>query len=142
MFYLWPENIWQQLPRDLTRKGNYRQIPGVASTVQQCLTVRQSVGLFSDAPSLLLTDSKKIPALLHHQDWVHSLSFPSLQRQRQILQQLHKRKLKRMTQFSRRESPSPKMGHLIEYWRFLFFNCDPYPTHFGCVLLTTVISPI
>jgi hypothetical protein len=34
------------------------------------------------------------------------------------------------------------MGHFIEYWRFLFFNHDLYSTHFGCVLLTTIISPI
>jgi len=40
----------------------------------------ESLGLFNDASSLLLTDRKKIPALLH-QDWVHSLSFPSLQHQ-------------------------------------------------------------
>jgi hypothetical protein len=70
------------------------------------------------------------------------LSFPSLQHQRQILQQLHKRKLKKTTQFSHRESPSPKMGHFFEYWRFLFFDYDLYHTHFGCVLLTTVISLI
>jgi hypothetical protein len=75
----------------------------------------ESISLFNDTSSLLLTDSTKIPALLHHQDWVHSLSFPSVQHQRQILQQLHKRKLNRATQFSHRDSSSPKMGHSIEH---------------------------
>jgi hypothetical protein len=37
-----------------------------------------------------------------HQDWVHSLSFPSLQHQRQILQELYKRKLNSTKQFSHR----------------------------------------
>jgi hypothetical protein len=37
------------------------------------------------------------------------------------------------------DSPSPKTGHFVEYWRFLFFIYDPYPSQFGCVILTTVI---
>jgi len=63
-----------------TPKGPYKQ--GKLQTNPRCcfycptmlhpLLGGESVGLFNDAPSLLLTDSKKIPALLHHQDWVHS----------------------------------------------------------------------
>jgi hypothetical protein len=56
----------------------------------------EPIGHFSDASSLLLTQSKKIPT------WVQSLSFPSLQYQKQILQELYKRKLNSTTQISHR----------------------------------------
>jgi hypothetical protein len=50
----------------------------------------ESIGLIGEF-SLLGTDSKKIPTSQHHQDWVHSLSLPSLHQQEQILQELYKK---------------------------------------------------
>jgi len=120
IFYLWRENIWQQLPSNISNLYCFNTVlhqgtlKGSETTNPRCcfhcpimlhpLLGRESISLFNDAFSLLLTDSKKkkIPALLHHQNRVHSLSFPSLQHQRQILQQLYKRKLNRTTQFSHR----------------------------------------
>ena len=90
-------------------KGPYKErelIPGAASNVKQrCIFIPVHV-------------QKQIPTLLHlyyniynicYQDWVHSLSFHSLQHQRQILHQLHNRKLNRTTLFSHTE-PKPKNG--------------------------------
>jgi hypothetical protein len=78
--------------------------------------VGESIGLFNDVSSRLLTESKKIPTLLHHQEWVHSLSFPSLQIQRQILQLLHRRKLNSTTQFSNRCGVTgPKKFYQLPY---------------------------
>jgi len=119
MFCLCPENIWQKRPSNISNLYcfqtvlHHRILQGRGTTDKSkvlfhCptalhhLLVEESIGLINDQFSLLLTDSKKIPTLPRHQDWVHSLLFPSLQYQRQILQELYNRKLNSTTQFSHR----------------------------------------
>jgi hypothetical protein len=119
MFCLCPENIWQQLPSNVSNLYCFKtvlhqsilqgrgttdksKVPFHCPTALHPLLGEESSGLINDEFSLLLTDSKRNPTLLRHQDWVLCLLFPSLQHQRQILQELYKRKLINTTQFSHR----------------------------------------
>jgi hypothetical protein len=136
----WPANIWQQLPSNISNlycwtqcytKGPYKE--GELQTNPRCCfhcpTVlypwlgAESIRLLNDVSSLQWTDSKKIPTLLRHQDWVHCLSFPTLQHQRQILQELYIRKLNSVQQYLRRCEVT---GLPMFYWLLYTWNRGKY----------------
>jgi hypothetical protein len=96
--YWWPEKIWQELPSNIViftvstlcyTKGPYKE--GILQTSDMLLPLssnaasplRCRINLFNDASSHLLTDGNKSHITTYyntsHQDWVGSLSFPSLQ---------------------------------------------------------------
>jgi hypothetical protein len=91
----WPEKIWQDLPSKITNfycfntvlhegtlqgrqtTGKFEMLLPLSSNVTSF--VRWRISLFNDASSHLWTESNKPLIITHHQDWVDTLSFPSLQ---------------------------------------------------------------
>ena len=118
MLYLCPEKIWQEYSSNISKLHSLntvlyqRTLQGRQSTHKSevlfppsgsaASSVRWKVSLFNYASSHLLTETN--PHITthfntFHQDWVHSLSFPSLQHQRQILRQLYKTTMNIITQY-------------------------------------------
>jgi hypothetical protein len=113
MFYLWPENIWQQLPTNMSFNTVLHQ-----RSLQGRGTIDKSQVLLplsnNAAFSLLFTDRNKSPHYYILWHILPRLSFHSLQHQSQILQQLHKRKLNRTTLFSQR-AQAQNWGEIHSY---------------------------
>jgi hypothetical protein len=118
MFYLWPENIWQNYTSNISNfyylntVWYLRILEGRWTTNLRCCFHLQQGRILCQMDSQSLqwciftpvNREKQIPTLLHYyntyqQDWFQSLSLYSLKHQSQTLWQLHKATMNR-TQFS------------------------------------------